>query len=151
MPQSVDPTCSKRPRLSNPVFPLLLAAVVAAATLLSGPSCADREEAAQTHESDNEDLLNGPLPDPPELVYEEPVEIPPASYQPGFEARVVLRMLVDTLGEVTDVRVFRTCGLPSLDTAAYKAAWKSKYQPARIVDSAFAVWVTKVIRIRPHD
>ena len=61
-----------------------------------------------------------------------PVRYPPALLAQGIEGRVLLRLYVDSAGNVIpdSVRIAESSGYPALDSAALVAAPELRYSPA---------------------
>ncbi|MGX9962285.1 energy transducer TonB [Roseomonas sp. F4] len=59
-----------------------------------------------------------------------PPEYPYASRIRNEQGQVTLRLEIDTIGGVTDVRVLRSAGYPALDQAAMQAVRRWRFEPA---------------------
>jgi protein TonB len=77
----------------------------------------------------------------PKLVKKARVEYPEDLRKRGIEGRVYLRVLVDTTGRVGDVQVLRSSGYPEMDSAAIRAAWQYKFEPAMEDGRKVRAWV----------
>ncbi|MFL5521029.1 MAG: energy transducer TonB [Gemmatimonadales bacterium] len=69
---------------------------------------------------------------PVSLNANSPVTYPPALVSQGIEGTVLLRLYVDTLGQILDdsTRVAESSGYPALDSAALRAAPELRFAPA---------------------
>ncbi len=86
---------------------------------------------------DHPDVEPPPLPDGvmaeeltrmPELVEFEPAVYPPEKLEAGIEGSVLLQILIDERGEVTQVRVVRSGG-DDFDLATLDAVWAFRFSP----------------------
>ncbi|MBU8542311.1 energy transducer TonB [Roseomonas sp. ROY-5-3] len=59
-----------------------------------------------------------------------PPEYPHASRIRNEQGRVTLRVEIDAIGRVVDVRVLRSAGYPALDEAAMQAVRRWRFEPA---------------------
>jgi len=71
-------------------------------------------------------------------VEEKPVPLhspkpvyPDAARAKEQEGQVIIEALVDVDGKVIEVKVAKSCGYPSLDEAAKKAAWQWTFKPGK--------------------
>jgi TonB family protein len=82
-------------------------------------------------------------PPPPVIPVEEPpvatnpvspVRYPPALLSQGIEGRVLLRLFVDSMGNVVpdSTRVAESSGYPALDSAALAGSPELQFSPARL-------------------
>src|SRR5262249_26778943 len=71
--------------------------------------------------------------DPPVAVNAtSPVEYPPALFARGIDARVLLKLFIDSTGHVSQesTRVAESSGYPALDSAALAAVPRFRFAPA---------------------
>ncbi len=78
--------------------------------------------------------------------YPKPIEIPVPEYpklakEKMLTGNVVIEALVDTNGLVIDTKVLKSSNYGILDTAALKAAEKSKFKPAKQRDKKIQMWI----------
>lgn len=103
---------------------ILVLALVASACRASdgGVVRLSEDQPAQRHDGEAPVALNA----------ESPVSYPPALFEQGIEGRVLLRLYVDTAGNVvTDsTRIQESSGYPALDSAAVQAAPRLRFSPA---------------------
>lgn len=71
---------------------------------------------------------------------------PRAARARGYQGNVVLEVLVDQNGRVSDLRVFKSSGYPILDQAAEEAVKKWLFEPAMIGKEKVKMWVRIPIR-----
>ncbi|HEY4648801.1 MAG TPA: energy transducer TonB [Gemmatimonadales bacterium] len=83
---------------------------------------------------DHADLLPPTPPEEPPVAINpvSPVRYPPALLAQGIEGRVLLRMYVDSAGQLVpnSIRVAESSGYPALDSAALAGAPELKFSPA---------------------
>ena len=75
-----------------------------------------------------------PVEEPPVAINPvSPVRYPPALLAQGIEGRVLLRLFVDSAGNVIpdSTRLAESSGYPALDSAALAGAPKLRFSPAR--------------------
>lgn len=92
--------------------------------------------------------LPGPEPLPyykvevkPEPIHIEIPEYPEACRAVGIEGRVAVRVLVDTIGGVSNVEIAGSSGNSLLDAAASEAAYKCRFRPGYQQGRPVPVWV----------
>lgn len=78
--------------------------------------------------------------------YVEP-NYPEFARKAEIEGQVFLRLLVDTTGEIADVKVIKSLN-ELLDVEAIKAARQWRFSPARQRDKAVRVWVEVPVRFQ---
>jgi TonB family protein len=76
-----------------------------------------------------------------------PIEIPTPEYPKSarkqrLSGQVVIEALVDTNGMIIDTKILRSSGYGILDSAALKAAEKSKFKPAQQRNKKVRVWIS---------
>jgi len=69
----------------------------------------------------------------PEAYVKPELEYPEAAKRMGIGGKVLLRIGIDRKGNIKSVRVLKKVGF-GMDEAAMKAAWQSKWKPARRAD-----------------
>jgi TonB family protein len=83
---------------------------------------------------DHADLPPATPPEEPPVAINpvSPVRYPPALLAQGIEGRVLLRLYVDSAGQVVpdSIRVAESSGYPALDSAALAGAPELKFSPA---------------------
>jgi len=67
-------------------------------------------------------------------------EYPPRLMQAGIGGTVVLQVLIDLNGQVTDARIVRDSGLGELDNAALRVSREMLFSPAQNREHAVRVW-----------
>ncbi|WP_026604122.1 energy transducer TonB [Methylomonas sp. 11b] len=103
------------------------------ATSASAPSSASTSEAASapmTLPNLNADYLNNPAP-----------AYPSASRQLGEQGKVLLRVLVNSDGQVEQVLLRKSSGHERLDQAAQETVQKWRFVPARRGEQVVSAWV----------
>lgn len=75
-----------------------------------------------------------------------PPRYPRIARRKGYEGTVVLEVLVNTEGQVADLRIFRSCGHPVLDKAAMKSIRNWVFEPAMRGDKKVEMWVKIPVR-----
>jgi len=78
----------------------------------------------------------------PNCTYRPAPEYPAIAAQAGVEGSVVLWVYVASNGSVSDVRLYNSSGVNSLDEAALAAAWNTRWTPAQNNGIAVGVWTT---------
>ena len=73
-------------------------------------------------------------------------EYPRMARTRGYQGNVVLEVLVDRKGRVSDLRVFKSSGYAILDTAAKKAVKNWLFEPGMIGNQKIDMWVRIPIR-----
>jgi periplasmic protein TonB len=97
-----------------------------------------------------------PSSPPPEPVKEAipvyrnnpPPEYPSIARRRGYEGTVVLEVLVDERGRVSDLEVFQSSGHEALDRAALASVRKWVFEPARRGEQKITMWVKVPIRFK---
>lgn len=84
----------------------------------------------------------------------KPIAIPQPKYpkqalRQKLSGRVVVEALVDTVGRIVDAKVLKSSGYGTLDTAALKAAKKSRFEPVKQNDKKVRVWITIPFEFNP--
>lgn len=87
----------------------------------------------------------------PEMIYQETPEYPRLAKQAGLEGLVWVKALIDKEGNVRDAQVAKSCGTPSLDEAAVKAAFKNKFKPGIQNGRPVACWVTYKVEFKINE
>src|SRR3989442_947343 len=89
-----------------------------------------------------------PPPRPPELIFKKQPEYPEMARRARIEGRVILEAIINSNGDVENVKVLRS--IPLLDNAAITAVKQWKYKPAlqhgRPVKVFFTVMVDFTLR-----
>lgn len=86
---------------------------------------------------------------PPEIIREPQARYPEIARRMGRRATVLLRVLVDEAGEVSEVeRIGKRVG-SGFDEAAVQAARQARYRPGTEDGRAKAMWTTLRIEFRP--
>jgi TonB family protein len=78
-------------------------------------------------------LPSSPADEPPVAINPvSPVRYPPALLSQGIEGRVVLRLFVDSVGQVIpdSTRIAESSGYPALDSAALAGSPELRFSPA---------------------
>jgi TonB family protein len=76
---------------------------------------------------------------------------PGSAWSKGHEGSVVVKVLVDVDGQVTDVDILESSGYMELDQAAIKAVWRAKFTPAIYHGKPVRVWVSIPFRFKFTD
>ncbi len=87
----------------------------------------------------------------PEQIYEYKSPYPKFAKQAGLEGIVHVKALVDEEGNVLDAILGKTCGVASLDEAAFKDALKCNYKPAIQKGRPVKFWVTYKVEYVLHE
>jgi len=77
-----------------------------------------------------------------------PPRYPRIARRRGYEGTVVLEVLVNTKGKVSDYRIFRSCGYSVLDKAAMKSIRNWLFEPGMRGDKKVEMWVKVPIRFQ---
>ena len=80
------------------------------------------------------------LSDKPEVIKRVPAAYPELAKKAGIEGTVVLKVLVNTKGDVEDVEVLKSH--PLLDESAINAAKQFKFKPGKQRDRFVKVWMS---------
>ncbi len=78
----------------------------------------------------------------PNCTYKPPPSYPDMAAQAGVEGSVTLWVYVSSDGSVSDVRLYNSSGVNSLDEAAQSAAWNTRWTPAQNNGIPVGVWTT---------
>lgn len=85
--------------------------------------------------------------DPPEPLFQEPtIQYPLSLWDAGVEGDVLLRVLVNEVGEVDSVEVLEPSDHPGFDQAAVKGARDLRFRPARRGDRRITAWAQVPVR-----
>lgn len=84
----------------------------------------------------------------PALIYQNRPEYPDIARDSGMEGDVVLLVYIDERGDVRKAIVQSSPGLPALEEAATKAAYKCKFKPAEQQGTPVGVWYSIVMEFR---
>ena len=82
----------------------------------------------------------------PELIKEVEPEYPKGT--DPIEGKIWLMALVDTVGDVRDAKIYKSCGVACLDSPALQAAYKYKYKPGIKNGQPVACWVTYEVEFK---
>jgi protein TonB len=82
----------------------------------------------------------------PTLIYQSRPKYPDIARDSRVEGDVVLLVYIDERGEVRNVTVQSSPGLPALDEAAKEAAYKCKFKPAEQQGIPVGVWYSLVMQ-----
>lgn len=94
---------------------------------------------AEPTEKDQEPILFFALSEKPEIIHAEPPDYPADAKKKRIEGRVVVKLLVDTEGNVEKVEIVK--GHSMLNDAAIAAARKWKFKPGRHKGTLVKVWM----------
>jgi len=89
--------------------------------------------------------------DPPKLIKLVKPKYPDASRRLGIEGMVILKILVEVDGRVSDVKILKSIGDVACDKAAIKAARQCLFEPATQGDKPVSVWVSYPVRFVLKD
>ncbi|NOQ21077.1 MAG: TonB family protein [Candidatus Aegiribacteria sp.] len=78
----------------------------------------------------------------PVCTYQPRPDYPAMAAQAGVEGTVILWVYVSTTGAVSDVKLYNSSGVNSLDEAALSAAWNTRWTPALNNGIPVGVWTT---------
>ena len=78
----------------------------------------------------------------PNCTYKPPPSYPDMAAQAGVEGTVTLWVYVASDGSVSDVSLYNSSGVNSLDNAALSAAWNTRWTPAQNNGIPVGVWTT---------
>ncbi len=78
----------------------------------------------------------------PNCTYKPTPGYPEMAAQAGVEGTVTLWVYVSASGNVSDVRLYNSSGVNSLDEAAQSAAWNTRWTPAQNNSIPVGVWTT---------
>jgi TonB family protein len=81
------------------------------------------------------------------LIQPEP-EYPPVAKQARIEGKVILQIVVDTKGDVTNIKVKKSMGHTGMDEAAIKAVTQWKFKPAMTNNKPVAVFIDVTINFK---
>ena len=76
----------------------------------------------------------------PEVLKQAQPSYPPAARKAGIEGMVVVKVMVDTSGNVEKAEIVKS--IPELDEAAIEAARKFKFKAASLHEKQVSRWVT---------
>jgi TonB family protein len=89
--------------------------------------------------------------EPPVVINPDPgVEYPAALFEQGIEGKVVLRLFVDSAGQLVrdSTRIAESSGYPALDSAALRASVGFRFAPARDNDVPVSAAFLQPIQFR---
>lgn len=78
----------------------------------------------------------------PNCTYKPTPPYPSMAAQAGVEGSVTLWVYVSSSGSVSDVRLYNSSGVNSLDEAALSAVWNTRWTPAQNNGIPVGVWTT---------
>ena len=78
----------------------------------------------------------------PNCTYKPTPNYPSMAAQAGVEGTVTLWVYVSSDGSVSDVRLYNSSGVNSLDDAALSAVWNTRWTPAQNNGIPVGVWTT---------
>lgn len=78
----------------------------------------------------------------PNCTYKPTPDYPSMAAQAGVEGSVTLWVYVSSDGSVSDVRLYNSSGVNSLDEAALSAVWNTRWTPAQNNGIPVGVWTT---------
>lgn len=78
----------------------------------------------------------------PNCAYRPSPTYPDMARQAGVEGMVTLWVFVTANGSVSDVQLYNSSGVNSLDEAAVSAAWNTRWTPGQNNGIAVGVWTT---------
>ncbi len=78
----------------------------------------------------------------PNCTYKPTPDYPSMAAQAGVEGTVTLWVYVSSDGSVSDVRLYNSSGVNSLDQAALSAVWNTRWTPAQNNGIPVGVWTT---------
>jgi len=87
-----------------------------------------------------------PVEKAPEMIYQETPEYPKGAEKACKEGVTWVKALVDQEGNVKDVELSKTSGMPEFDDAALKAAYKCRFKPAVQNGYPVSCWVTYKVK-----
>lgn len=70
------------------------------------------------------------------------LEYPELARRAGIQGQVIVHILIDSLGNVTDSKVLRSLGDNGCDEAAVAALTKTEWEPAQMKGERISVWVS---------
>ncbi|MCK5065072.1 MAG: energy transducer TonB [Candidatus Fermentibacteraceae bacterium] len=87
----------------------------------------------------------------PVCTYQPRPAYPEMAAQAGVEGTVTLWIYVSASGSVSDVRLYNSSGVNSLDQAAISAAWNTSWTPAQNNSIPVGVWTTFTVNFTLTD
>lgn len=87
----------------------------------------------------------------PNCTFRPAATYPEIAAQAGVEGSVVLWVFVAANGSVSDVRLYNSSGVNSLDDAALAAAWNTRWTPAQNNGIPVGVWTTVTYNFSLED
>jgi len=87
----------------------------------------------------------------PVCTYQPRPDYPAMAAQAGVEGTVTLWVYVASSGSVSDVRLYNSSGVNSLDDAAMSAAWNTRWTPAQNNGIPVGVWTTLTVNFNLSD
>jgi TonB family protein len=89
-----------------------------------------------------------PTSQAPAIIYQSRPAYPDIARDSRVEGDVILLVYIDVQGDVRNVVVQSSPGLPALEDAATKAAYKCKFKPAEQQGVPVGVWYSLVMQFR---
>jgi TonB family protein len=112
----------------------------------------DRGEDGMVRLGDRSPLVPAIPPEEPPVAINpvSPVRYPPALLSQGIEGRVLLRLFVDSAGNVIadSIRIAESSGYPALDSAALVGAPELRFSPALLRGRPIAAPVLQPVQFR---
>ena len=87
----------------------------------------------------------------PVCTYQPRPDYPAMAAQAGVEGTVTLWVYVSANGSVSDVRLYNSSGVNSLDQAALSTAWNTSWTPAQNNSIPVGVWTTLTVNFTLTD
>lgn len=87
----------------------------------------------------------------PVCTYQPRPDYPSMAAQAGVEGTVTLWVYVAANGSVSDVRLYNSSGVNSLDQAALSTAWNTSWTPAQNNSIPVGVWTTLTVNFTLTD
>ncbi|MFZ0612965.1 MAG: energy transducer TonB [Desulfobacterales bacterium] len=84
----------------------------------------------------------------PEYRKNPPLEYPQRARTRGYQGTVVLEVLVDRHGKVSDIRVLSSSGHAILDSSAMNSVRNWSFEPGRKGQERVEMWVRVPVRFR---
>ena len=77
----------------------------------------------------------------PNIITSSRPAYPRVARESGWEGTVIVRTLIDTNGNPSQIKIRKSCGHPTLDQAAQNAIQRWKFQPAKDGNIPISKWV----------
>jgi len=124
---------------------------VPAAAFLIEPQTGKRCRTGADESQSDHPMSASRVDEPPREITDLSPHYPRAALKRGIEGLVVVKLLIDERGRVTDTRIIRVEGHASFREAVLRVAKKWRFRPARHCGRPVEVWGIKRVQFKLED